>query len=416
MPKLKSNVLAVKSAIRKPPCVYQIDGVRGLTLDVGTRSATWRVRYRPSKGAGKRWFTIGDADDIELGDAIAKAVEFNNVLVNEKVDPKEKDRLAAELAASLAAQVEVAAAAEKAATFGALFADWIEQHAKKRKKTWKQDVDLHRRYLSAELDHRPVAEITRLEIGNVLDTIAKTTPRTADLATDLLSSLWNWAIDGGRAVVNPAARQRPRHDGKPRTKVLTDEEIGIVWRTLDQRERGHQMARAIKLLILTGARVNEVIGAEKLEIDGDVWTKPAIRMKNDDPHVVPLSTTAKALFSECAAESANGAIFSGRTGSGRETFDPKACSRATREIMKIAGVKASAHDFRRTLATRLSETGTPDDIIERLLSHRGGRKTVTGMHYNHNEKLPEKRKALELWERRILAIVAGQPIPSERWQ
>jgi hypothetical protein len=67
MPKLKSNVLAVKSAIRKPPCIYQIDGTKGLNLDVGTRSATWRVRYRPSKGAGKRWFTIGDAEVIELG-------------------------------------------------------------------------------------------------------------------------------------------------------------------------------------------------------------------------------------------------------------------------------------------------------------------------------------------------------------
>jgi integrase len=78
-------------------------------------------------------------------------------------------------------------------------------------------------------------------------------------------------------------------------------------------------------------------------------------------------------------------------------------------------IKASAHDFRRPLATRLSEIGVPDDIIERLLSHRGGRKTVTGKHYNHNDKLPEKRRALELWARYVSAAVAGRFGPPEHW-
>jgi integrase len=401
MAKLQPNTRIIASAINGREGLYQIDKNPGLHLHVlPSGKSSWRLRYRPTKGANQRWFTLGDARTVDLGAAISKARELMSGVQVNGVDPHaERSKPAAQVANS----------------FATLFADWLEQHAKKRMKTWDQCADLHRIYLASQLDHRPVSEITRVEISNVLDKIAETAPRRADLATDLLSSMWNWAIDSGRAEVNPAARQRPRHDSKPRTRVLTDEELRLVWLALDARERGHQMARAIKLLMLTGARVNEVIGAEKREIVGDIWTKPAIRMKNDDLHTVPLVATTKALFAECAATSPNGAIFSGRTGSGRETFDPKACSRATREIMKIAGVKASAHDFRRTLATRLSEMGTPDDIIERLLSHRGGRKTVTGMHYNHNEKLPEKRKALELWERRVLAIVSGQPIPPERW-
>lgn len=50
------------------------------------------------------------------------------------------------------------------------------------------------------------------------------------------------------------------------------------------------------------------------------------------------------------------------------------------------------------------------------MSHRGGRKTVTGMHYNHNDKLPEKRKALELWDRRVAMIINGVHGPPESWR
>jgi integrase len=417
MPRIKwlaKDIPAKCGAINGKRTVWQFDGVPNLALDcLPNGDRVWRCRYvlRIASKRIDRAIALGQlgarVDQLLPGTARDRR-DAIMARVAKGEDPFHDERVRA----------SSPTAGDTANSFGTLFRDWIEQHAKKHKKTWEQDVDLHRRYLASRLDHRPVSEITRLEIGNVLDEIAKTTPRTADLATDLLSSMWNWAIDGGRADVNPAARQRARHAGKPRTKVLTDDELARVWHALGGRERGHQMARAIKLLILTGARINEVIGAEKIEVSADIWTKPAIRMKNADPHVVPLTATAKQLFAEAAgASEASGSsnIFAGRTGSGRETFDPRACSRATREIMKLLGIKASAHDFRRTLATRLSEMGTPDDIIERLLSHRGGRKTVTGMHYNHNDKLPEKRRALELWERRVLAIVAGLPASAERW-
>jgi integrase len=409
MPKLSSHprVVAGASAVNGQRTKFTITDAPGIILDCtpdGLRA--WYARYQVGHGRGGRKqrfhrlgsFNDGDPDYMTLGQAKDRASELRTDAKRDGIDGFADERTP-----------------EGANLFGALFKDWLEKHAKVRKKTWEQDENLHKLYLAAALDKRPVAEITRLEISNVLDKIAKTAPRRADLATDLLSSMWNWAIDAGRADVNPAARQRPRHNGKPRTKVLTDDELRRVWHALDTRERGHQMARAIKLLIMTGARVNEVISAEKHEIAGDVWTKPAIRMKNDDPHTVPLTNATKALFGEAAAASDGDRVFAGRTGSGRETYDPKACSRAVTILMQGLKIKASAHDFRRTLATRLSELGVPDDIIERLLSHRGGRTTVTGKHYNHNDKLSDKRRALELWGRYVSAAVAGRIGPPEHW-
>ena len=73
----------------------------------------------------------------------------------------------------------------------------------------KDDVDLHRVHVAARIDHRPVKEITRAQISDVLDAIAKTAPRRADLVKIMLSSMWNWAIDSGRAEINPAATRQP---------------------------------------------------------------------------------------------------------------------------------------------------------------------------------------------------------------
>src|SRR5262249_55669981 len=58
------------------------------------------------------------------------------------------------------------------------------------------------------------------------------------------------------------------------------------------REREGNTARALEFLILTAARVGEVLGARWDEISGDLWTVPASRMKGRREHRVPLSGQA----------------------------------------------------------------------------------------------------------------------------
>ena len=54
----------------------------------------------------------------------------------------------------------------------------------------------------------------------------------------------------------------------------------------------------------------------------------------------------------------------------------------------------TAHDFRRTFATRLADMGVPHHVIEALLGH--ALPGVAGI-YNRSNLLKEKREALELW-------------------
>jgi integrase len=155
----------------------------------------------------------------------------------------------------------------------------------------------------------------------------------------------------GRAETNPAHRQPKRRVSKPKDRVLNDDEPRRVWLALDTKG-SRQMARAIKLLIVTGARVNEVIAAAKPEIKGDIWIKPAVRMKNNAPHAVPLTSAALILFQEASEASDSDNIVEGRTG--KEAFDSHACSRAVLRIMADLKIDARAHDFRRPLSSQMA--------------------------------------------------------------
>ena len=60
--------------------------------------------------------------------------------------------------------------------------------------------------------------------------------------------------------------------------------------------------------------------------------------------------------------------------------------------------------------------GVPADIADRVQGQVSGLKRGVGWRYDHHEYLDEKRRALELWERRLLNIVNGQLVIAERWQ
>ena len=67
----------------------------------------------------------------------------------------------------------------------------------------------------------------------------------------------------------------------------------------------------------------------------------------------------------------------------------------------------SPHDLRRTVATRLSQMGTLPETVSAILNHTRG--DVTGRHYDHYQRAPEKRAALDAWAAAVTEIVEGNP-------
>jgi integrase len=75
-------------------------------------------------------------------------------------------------------------------------------------------------------------------------------------------------------------------------------------------------ARALEFTILTAARTNEVLGArwEEIDLEAEVWTIPAERMKTGKEHKVALSERALAVLKPLAAASTSDGIFPGEGG------------------------------------------------------------------------------------------------------
>ena len=72
-----------------------------------------------------------------------------------------------------------------------------------------------------------------------------------------LSAMYSWAMGEGLCEVNPViATNNPAEGAKPRERVLSDDELRVVWRACADDDFG----RAVRLLILTGCRRDEIGG------------------------------------------------------------------------------------------------------------------------------------------------------------
>ena len=194
-----------------------------------------------------------------------------------------------------------------------------------------------------------------------------------------------------------------------RDRVLTPAELSLVWRAAEAIPTPYR--QILHMLVLTGARRDEVAGMEwrELDLDQQVWTLPAARSKNRREHVVPLSAPALAILKGLPHVEKCPFAFGG--GKAAPANFAKAKHRLDAEVTKMNGGAPVAHwtlhDIRRTVATELAGLKIAPHVVEAILNHKSG--TIRGVAaiYNRYEYGPEKRTALDSWARRLDAVVTG---------
>ena len=119
-----------------------------------------------------------------------------------------------------------------------------------------------------------ITDITRADVASCLTATARRhTPNTAASARRWASSLFAWTIEEGWLLTdNPVTGTRRPQRAAARERVLSDPELAAVWRTAGDND----YARIVRLLILTGARRQEVGGLCWSEINFETgeWTSP----------------------------------------------------------------------------------------------------------------------------------------------
>jgi integrase len=236
----------------------------------------------------------------------------------------------------------------------------------------------------------------------------------------LISKVFSFAMDCDLHDVNPAARLQKRGTETPSKRVLNDDEIRIFWKKIVEAPVTPLLGNALRLILLTGARANEIAGAAKAELGGLTdpkaasWVVPALRVKNKRDHLIPLSPLALRLIKETAKETENKSayVFPSPTRQGKPITShslavamSRLCDSLTDDDPVSTSLRKdppSPHDLRRTFATKLSALGVPREDRDACMNHA---RTDIGATYDMYEREKEKRAAIALIEKEIKRIV-----------
>lgn len=90
-----------------------------------------------------------------------------------------------------------------------------------------------------------------------------------------------------------SAHRRARAETS-RDRVLTDDEIVAVWRGCEEID--YPYGTVVRILLLTGARREEIARLQWSEVDSDTIRLTGGRTKNGQPHDIPLSSSARAII------------------------------------------------------------------------------------------------------------------------
>jgi integrase len=390
--------------------------VRGLCLRISPAGArTWTFRYRPKGSSSFKRLGLGSYPEIGLALARERA-EQKRVEVSGGADPQGERQAKREAEA-------------KALTFGDLADGYLERYAKVHKASWKNDELLLAAHVRPAWSGRNVGKITRGDAAALLDTIAQRAPASANRTQSILSKLFNWAIESGHLEGNPIAGMKKRAKEGAKDRVLSPDEIRLLWRAIGEGRVYETVAAALRFLLLTGQRPGEVAGAEIAEakdLNNGARARleiPAARMKARRHHVVPLAPMALAIVRERLEHACQGqrhifpSHFAGKGAVARHSLSQGlgrviAAMRPADEgeveaVASLRAIPPTPHDFRRTVATGLAALGVAREDRLALLAH--AQADVHGVHYDKYERLKEKRRALELWEGHLSEIIEPAP-------
>lgn len=211
------------------------------------------------------------------------------------------------------------------------------------------------------------------------------------------SCLFRYLVDNDRVEANPCVGL-PTKACKPRIRKFSTQEIKLVLPALQLSHIEPVNKSVIQLMLLTLARVSEVVDMEiaELELDANRWILPASRSKNGREHLIPLSPAAKAILEAHISKRKAGLVFIHTSGLGANRW---AARQALVRLTEQVGIPpATSHDLRRTAAHHINSLGVPSDMISRLMNHAA--QGVTARHYIQASLFDyerEKHEVLCLW-------------------
>lgn len=321
------------------------DEVKGFGVRVKPSGRkTYVIRYR-TNGGTSRYHTLCRCSDVELKHARDMAREAF-VSVRQGQDPS-RDRTQA----------------RAALTVRELYALWMKLYVPSQCKPSYMYVarGLFKNHIEPRIGGMKISEVTRADVTDIHIGLAEH-PSTANSAISVLSSMYRLALDRELYGHNPAEKMKWFKVPK-RSYVLSPEEIRRLLEALEHSSVFPQFRLLIRLLLLTGCRLREIMDARTEWID---WERRLLCLPDTKTGAREIALSESALELMAEAREREWLI------PGRYQNHWKHVGRSWANVKELAGLppKVRIHDLRHTVGSLSHKAGLSQKQIAIQLGHK----------------------------------------------
>ena len=271
--------------------------------------------------------------------------------------------------------------------------DWYKKDQAQNKSFLqvKNAMELHVR---PRLKDFKLANIEKRDIIKIIDRIATKAPTQANRVLAFTKRFFNWCVSRDLLAISPANGIAKAKTEVSRDRVLSKDELRAMYNATF--EMPYPFGPLLRILTLTGQRLNEVAGVswKEINLDAAKWELPRDRSKNKTSHVVHLSNPVRKEFDALMNPTNQELVF---TTTGKTPVS--GFSKAKKQLDKISGVNDwRLHDLRRTFATVATETlGYEPVVVDRVLNHVSGSVKGIAAVYQKGQYLDKRKIVLDAW-------------------
>ncbi len=378
--------------------IYSLADGKGLYLKVKPSGyKVWIFNFVRPLTKKRVAITLGEYPVLTLAKARGKRNEYRRLLID-GIDPVEyeceKERLSTEKSKN---------------TLEAVADRWIQAKGSRVSKSHAEDIyrslELH---IFPKLGKLPIHKIRAKHVIEALEPIAaKGSLETVKRLNQRLNEIMVYAVNTDLVAANclsgvSKAFASPKKNHMP---TLSPEQLPELMRAIANASIKKTTRCLIEWQLHTMTRPGEAAGTrwEEIDLEKNLWTIPAMRMKKKRPHKVPLSPQMLALLEVMKPISTNREYVFPADRNPRNHAHPATANMALKRMG--FGRLLVAHGLRSLASTTLNEQGFDPDIIESALAHTD-KNDVRGA-YNRAEYLERRRIMMRWWSDHIESAAEG---------
>jgi integrase len=300
-------------------------------------------------------------------------------------------------------------------TVADLFEAYVVHLKASGKSSWKEAEKGFNKIADTLGRNRPARDIEPDEITDLIRPIYDRGKRSmADHVRSYIRSAYSWGLKSEhdyrsasqrrfRLVYNPAAGI-PTEPKKVGTRWLDEEEFLRLycWLECPDTPVHPPYTRAVRILMLTGQRVEEIARLHVDQWDAKERIIDWSKTKNGKPHAIPVPEVAAELI-ESIKPNAHGWFFPSATDPTKPVSHGTLYSFMWRQREREVIPVVTNRDLRRTWKTLAGQAGLSKEIRDRLQNHT--LQDVSSKSYDRCNYMPEKRAAMKKWDAFVQAML-----------